>query len=332
MNSLKTIAAAALAVAALHTAASAADQPAWLQGTLKKPIKDITIGLASVGVGLNGYLSTFHKTFDARAAELGVKVVTLDAQVDPARQAQQIPSLVTQKVDVAIVWPVNSTAVLPSLKLLKNADIPVLNVNTKVAAQGENDITAFTGPDDYHEAQVAAQLMIDGLHGKGNVVILTGLPGYSVTKYRLDGFLDTIKSHPDIKVLDTQPANWSQEKAQSLMENFITRFGKKIDGVYSSDGGTGSGALAAGSAAESEGTIDKGHIKYTDCSIFGSTYDSIKAGDYYGSVYQSPVEDANLAFETAVKIAEGISVPKEAHIPAPPVTKENVDSFPHPTF
>ena len=55
--------------------------------------------------------------------------------------------------------------------------------------------------------------MVDGLGGKGNVVILTGLPGYSVTKYRVDGFMDVIKNHPDIKVLDTQPANWSQEKA-----------------------------------------------------------------------------------------------------------------------
>jgi ribose transport system substrate-binding protein len=328
---LNTFAAALFAVTALSTSALA-DQPAWLKGTLKKPVNQISIGLASVGVGLNGYLATFHQTFDKRAAELGVKVVTLDAQVDPARQAQQIPSLVTQKVDVAIVWPVNSTAILPSLKLLKSAGIPVLNVNTQVAPAGQDDIVAFTGPDDYHEAQVAAQLMVDGLGGKGNVVILTGLPGYSVTKYRVDGFMDVIKNHPDIKVLDTQPANWSQEKAQTLMENFITRFGKTIDGVYSSDGGTGSGALAAGTAAVNEGRVDKGHIKYTDCSIFASTYDSIKAGDYYGSVYQSPVEDANLAFETAVKIAEGIEVPKVAHIPAPPVTKENVDQFPRPTF
>lgn len=322
----------AISVTAAATGVSLADQPEWLKGDLKKPVKEITIGLASVGVGLNGYLATFHQTFDKRAAELGVKVVTLDAQVDPARQAQQIPSLISQKVDVAIVWPVNSTAILPSLKQLKAAGIPVLNVNTRVDKAGEDDIVAFTGPNDYEEAKVAGKLMIDALGGRGNVVVITGLPGYSVTQYRIDGFMDAIKDHPDIKVLDTQPADWSQEKAQTLTENFITRFGKQIDGIYSSDGGTGSGALAAVRAAVEEGTLEAGKIKFTDCSIFASSYDAIKAGDYYGSVYQSPVEDANLAFETAVKIAEGMTVDKEIYIPAPGVTKENIDQYPRPTF
>jgi ribose transport system substrate-binding protein len=329
----KTVLAATIVFAVAAMASSAfAQQPDWLKGTLKKPLNNITLGFSTVGVGLNGYTATFAKTFDQLAAQYHVKVVTLDAQVDPARQAQEIPSFVTEHVDVAIVWPVNSMAILPSLRLLNRAQIPILNVNTQVAPAGQKYITAFTGPNDYHEAQVAGKLMVDALGGMGNVVILTGLPGYSVTKYRIDGFLDAIKDTPGIKVLDTQPADWSQEKAQTLMENFITRFGKKIDGVYSSDGGTGSGALAAGLAAVSEGRLEKGHLKYTDCSIFASTYDSIKAGDYYGSVYQSPVNDADLAFKTAVEIAEGIAVPKVSHIPAPPVTKANVDQYPRPTF
>ena len=328
----KTMLAAVALATTMLTATAKAQQPDWLQGPLKKPLSAVTIGISSVGVGLNGYLATFHDTFNKQAAELGVKVVTLDAQVDPARQAQQIPTFVTQKVDVAIVWPVNSSAILPSLKVLKKAGIPVLNVNIAVDPAGDENVVAFTGPDDYTEAQVAAQLMIKGLGDKGNVVILTGLPGYSVTKHRIDGFMDVIKNHPGIRVLDTQPANWSQEKAQTLMENFVTRFGKKIDGVYSSDGGTGSGALAAGQAAVAEGRLQQSHVVYTDCSIFASTWDSIKAGDYYGSVYQSPIEDAKLALQTAVKIAEGITIPKIAHIPVPPVTKANVETFGRPTF
>jgi ribose transport system substrate-binding protein len=328
---IKTVMAAAALSLGLVASASA-QQPAWLSGTLKKPLKEVKIGLSSVGVGLNGYLATFHETFNKRAAELGVQVVTLDAQVDPAKQAQQIPSLISQKVDTAIVWPVNSTAILPSLKLLKNAGIPVLNVNTHVDPAGKDDIVAFSGPNDYEEARVAAKLMVDALGGKGNVVILTGLPGYSVTQYRVDGFMDVIKDYPDIKVLDKQPANWSQEKAQSLMENFITRFGTQINGVYSSDGATGSGALAAYKAAVDDGTLATGKVAFADCSIFASTYDSIVAGDYYASVYQSPVEDANLAFETAVKIAEEQEVQKDNYIPAPGVKKDNAANYPRPTF
>ena len=125
-----------------------------------------------------------------------------------------------------------------------------------------------------------------------------GSPGYTVTRQRHDGFLEGIKGS-EIKVLDSQPANFSQEKAQAVMEDYIARFGDKIDGAWSVEGNSGAGALTAVRAAVTEGKIKAGHIKLTDPTCFAADYDGIVRGDYYGSVWQSPVEDARAALKAA---------------------------------
>ena len=81
--------------------------------------------------------------------------------------------------------------------------------------------------------------MQQALGGHGNVVIINGTPGYSRTIDIDNGFLTVLRTTPGIKVLAEQPADSDREKAQSVMENFITRFGPKIDGVFSTDDNMG---------------------------------------------------------------------------------------------
>jgi len=230
------------------------------------------------------------------------------------------------------VWPVNGKAVVPAVKQAHAAGIPIVITNSDIDESGRSYIATYTGPDHYSEALLAGALMAKGLNGKGNVVIIGGAPGYTVSQLREKGFRDAIAKFPDIKVLDSQPANWSREKAQSVMENYITRFGKQIDGVYSADSGMGVGALSAIQAAAKEGKVDAGHIIETDCTLFAVAYDAIKAGEYYGSVLQAPEEDAKVAVQTAILIAEGQTVAKKIYFDTPVITKENIDKFKRPSF
>lgn len=314
------------------TTAAIAQQPDWLPKELPKPLNEITIGFANQGPSLNAYAAEYLRVFNEHAQELGIKTIVTDAQLDPARQANQIRDLITQQVDVLIVWPANGKAVVPSLRQAHQANIPVVVSNATVDESGVKYQTVYTGPHDYEEAKAAAKMMVDKLGGKGNIVMLNGMPGYNVTADRYNGFADYIKDFPDIKVLDSQPANFSQERGQALMENMITRFGKDIDGVYSVDSAVAIGALSAIKAAGAAGKIDPKEIVMTDCTMFGQIWDAIKAGEYTGSINQPPSEDAKTALKAAVLIALGVEVPKVMYIDTPAVTKENVDSFPRPVF
>jgi len=330
---LKSIIGGVLSLAAAGLASPGyAQTPDWLQGELKKPLEEVTVGFASLGTGVNAYVATYVETFTNYAKELGVKAVILDAQADPAKQSDQISDLIAQNVDVMVVWPVNGKAVVPAVRRVHSAGIPVVITNSKIDASGESYTTTFSGPDDFTEANIAGKLMVEALGGKGNIVMISSTPGYSVSQLREAGFLAAIKDHPDIKILDSQPAYSAPDKAQAIMENYITRYGKQIDGVYSHDAGMGVGALAAVRAAVKEGKLDAGHVKFTDCTMFGSVYDAIKAGDYYGSVYQSPAEDAKAALKAAILVAEGRDVPKTIILETPPVTAANIDSFDRPNF
>jgi len=325
-----TIAAATLLIAA--SSAAIAQQPDWLPETLKMPLNELTIGFTNLGVGVNGYTAQYQKGFDAYIAELGVNVVTLDSGTDPARQGNQVQDLIAQKVDVMIVWPVNGQAIVPFAKQAKEAGIPVIITNSNIDPSGKEFVVSYTGPDHFSEAQLAGGMMVEALAGKGNVVMINGLPGYTVSQERIDGFMDAIKTHPEITVLDSQPANWSQEKAQTLMENYITRFGNQIDGVYCAESGMCMGAYAAIQAAVADGRIEDGHIKQTDATMYQSSYDLIKEGKYYGSVLQSPDEDARLAIKTAVLVAQGVEVPDMIYMETPVVNAATIGSIERPNF
>jgi ribose transport system substrate-binding protein len=324
------IASAAIGLALIGNALAA--PPDWFPKDSKKPFEEIVVGFANLGPSLNGYAAAYFKAFNEYAAELGVKPIMTDAALDPARQADQVRDLIAQQVDVMIVWPVNGKAIVPAARQIAQAGIPLIISNSMIDESGMEAMTSYTGPDDYAEAQEAGKIMAAALNGKGNIVLLNGTPGYRMAQLRYDGFMEVISKYPDIKVLDSQPADMSQAKGQTLMENFITRFGKQIDGVYSVDSGVGFGALTATRAAIQEGTLEAGKIKFVDATMYGFVWDLIKTGEYYGSVYQSPEEDARLALRSALKLAAGEKLKQFEYLETPGVTQANVDSIARPNF
>jgi ribose transport system substrate-binding protein len=322
----------AAAFSTMSCLAFAADAPAWLQTPLKTPLSEITIGITQNNAGVDSYETTYEQTISAYAKSLGVNIVLLDPEGDPAKQSSQIQDLIAQHVNVMVVWPTNAKAVVPALRQANRAGIPIVITNSQVDPSGVKYTLSYSGPDTVGEGRIAGKLMQQALNGHGNVVIINGKPGYSTAIDREKGFLDVIKTTPGITVLAAQPADWDREKAQSVMENFITRFGSKIDGVYAADDNMGAGALNAIRAAVQEGKLKKGQIKLVGATNFAVGYDAIKVGDYYGSVVQSPVEDARNALKTAVEVAEGQAVPRLNFIQTPPITATNLSQFTRPVF
>jgi ribose transport system substrate-binding protein len=327
IKNIASLLAAGILVVAAGGDAFAQDRPDWLKGNLRKPLSEVRIGFSHLGIGIDGYTTTYYKTFIDYAKKLGVQAVVLDAQVDAAKQASQVQDLLNQNIDALIIWPVNPKAVVPSMKLAAEAHVPVIVTNSLSDESGNKYLTAYTGPDNYTQGKEAGQMMVEALDGKGNVVMVNCLPGYAVSMQREAGFRDGIKDHPDIKVLDSQTGNANREKAQSLMEAYLTRFGDQINGVYACNDNMGIGVLNAIKEAGKAGKI-----KITSSTLFGVGYDAIKAGDYYGSVEQSPAEDAKLAFKIAIMAAEGLPINKQEFMETPPVTKKNIGDYQRPVF
>jgi ribose transport system substrate-binding protein len=318
-----------LAVSTVLTPAFAQEAPKWLGGELKKPLSETRIGITVLYPGSNAYQAKYAETAEAYTKELGLKATVMDPQGDPATQFNQLQDMISQKLDVIVLWPTSQNALIPAVRQASRAGIPVISSNSPIGEAGRRYIAAHTGPDDCAQAVQSAEMLGDALGKKGNIVVVEGTPGYSVSILRKNCFLDKMEdSYPDIKILASQTAEWNREKAQTVMETFLTQFGDKIDGVYAFDDGMGLGVISALQGAGKK----PGDVKVVTCNQFGEGWDAMKSGWHSGSNKQSPVDDAILAIQTAVKVANGITVPALQGIETPKVLPENVDSFERPSW
>lgn len=292
----------------------------------------ITVGITQNNVGVDSYQTTYEDAFNEAAAEMeGVETVVLDAGGDVSRQIGQMQDLIQQQVDVIIIWPTDGQAVVPAVRQANQAGIPVVVTNSQIAEQGQEFIAAFSGPDNVTQGVYAAEMLCDALKADGRedgqVLQISGQPGYTTAIERAQGFEERLPEVcPDVELVETQPGNWNREQAQRVMENFLTKY-DTIDGVYSGDDNMGVGALnAAKAAGRAEGII------FVGATNFAVGYEAMERGEYYGSVYQSPVEDARNALATAVAVARGEEVEKLNYFDTPKITVDNVGEFTKPVF
>lgn len=316
---LRNMLAATTATIALTAAAAAADT--------------VRIGITQNNVGVDSYQTTYEQAFiAAAAANPNVEVVVLDAGGDVSRQIAQMQDLIQQHVDAIIIWPTNGQAVIPAVRAAHQAGIPVIVTNSNIAEAGFPFVSSFSGPDNITQGSRAAEIMCDrftalGTQDTAQIVQISGQPGYTTAIERAQGFEQRLPEVcPNVTLLDTQPGNWNREDAQRVMEAFLVQY-DHIDGVYAGDDNMGVGALnAALAAGRAEG------ITFVGATNFAVGYDAMARGEYWGSIYQSPVDDAEAALQTALDVLAGVDVPFLNYFDTPKITQENMGEFTRPVF
>ncbi|AKI01846.1 monosaccharide ABC transporter substrate-binding protein, CUT2 family [Hoeflea sp. IMCC20628] len=317
---LRTFLAATTTVAALSIAGSAA------------AADKMTIGITQNNVGVDSYQTTYEKAFiEAADANAEVEAVVLDAGGDVARQIAQMEDLIQQKVDAIIIWPTNGKAVIPAVRKAQQAGIPVIVTNSNIAEEGHQFVKSFSGPDNITQGSRSAEIMCDkfkemGIDKEAKVLQISGQPGYTTAIERAKGFEDRLPEVcPDVTLVETQPGDWNREKSQKVMEAFLVKY-DDIDGVYSGDDNMGVGALNAAKAAGRESII------FVGATNFAVGYEAMERGEYWGSIYQSPVDDAKAALKTAIDVLNGTEVPFLNYFDTPKITQDNMTDYTKPVF
>ena len=292
----------------------------------------MTIGITQNNVGVDSYQTTYEKAFiEAADANDMVETVVLDAGGDVARQIAQVEDLIQQEVDAIIIWPTNGEAVIPAVRKASQAEIPVIVTNSNIAEAGFDFVASFSGPDNITQGARSAEIMCDrftamGIQDEAQIVQISGQPGYTTAIERAQGFEERLPEVcPNVTLLETQPGDWNREKSQQVMEAFLVKY-DDIDGVYAGDDNMGVGALNAARAAGREG------ITFVGATNFAVGYDAMAEGDYWGSIYQSPVDDAEAALQTALDVLNGEEVPFLNYFDTPKITQDNMGDYDKPVF
>jgi ribose transport system substrate-binding protein len=208
------------------------------------------------------------------------------------------------------------------MRKVKDAGIPLFVLNTQHEPEAENLIVTFIGASMEDEAKMAADSVKELLGAKGgNVVIVEGAAGAFPAIHRTSGFKDAIADSPQIKIIANQNAGWDRAQAQSVMEDFLTRY-DKIDVVFAHDDNMAIGAIQAIKAA---GRLAEIKVVGIGGTIEG--LDAIKANEMFSSVSQPPDWEGRAAVEYAVRYLNGEKLDKWTKTAIAPINKANVNQF-----
>ncbi|WP_335983015.1 MULTISPECIES: ABC transporter substrate-binding protein [Streptomycetaceae] len=214
------------------------------------PKLDITDGKTIVGFSQsestsNPFRATETKSIEAEAKAKGVKLIERNANADVNAQNSQIEDMIAQGAKVLIVAPENSDGLGPALAKAKSKKIPVLTIDRTVTGTACGDFISFIGSDFYGQAQIAADDLGTATGGTAHVAVLTGTPGNNVSTDRTKGFNDEVKKkYPNIKVVASQTANFTQTDGQKVMEQLLQAH-SDINAVYAENDEMALGALQA---------------------------------------------------------------------------------------
>lgn len=276
----------------------------------KKP-KDIKVG-ASLSTLSNPFFVSVKKGINNLAKKNGTKVQISDAQNDTAKQNNDVEDLITKKVDVLIINPVDSSAITPAVKDANEAGIPVIIVDR---SSDGGKVLSLVASNSTKGGKMAAKFLIDKLGANAKVAELQGIPGASATRERGKGFDKYAKGKLDI--VAKQTASFDRAKGLSTTEN-ILQGNSDIVGIFSQNDEMALGAVQAVKATNKNITIVG----------FDGEEDGIKAvksGKMSATVAQQPEEMGRLALQAAYNYFDGKTVKKNIESPLKLVTTESLN-------
>jgi ABC-type sugar transport system substrate-binding protein len=156
-------------------------------------------------------------------AKLGAKadLLTAGGETATAKQVSQIENMITAHVNGLIIDPIDGSAVVPALVKAKAAKIPVVVVDSAVAAGHESLYQTFIATDNVQAAYEAATYLAGRLGATGKVAIIEGAAGSIPGEQRTQGFEQGLKAK-GLKPVAEAAGNWDDSTAFKVMQNILT--------------------------------------------------------------------------------------------------------------
>lgn len=161
--------------------------------------------------------------------ELGLisDVIVTQSNLNDSTQIQQIRQLVDQGVDAIFVCCSNPTALNQSVKYAFDKGVPVFSMTGYLTAP-----TAVNSSVNYQVAGFEiGKRLADELGGKGNVLVVEGIPGTSGSDSQNRGVLAGLATAPGIKVVGSVAGMWTDQVAQGEVQKWLATHPGKLDGI-----------------------------------------------------------------------------------------------------
>lgn len=204
---------------------------AWREFKAKNP-PPWKIGYASSYAGNTwraAAMNELQNTIIPEWQSLGLlsEVVITQSNLNDATQIQQMRQLVDQGVDAIILCCSNPTALNATVKYAADRGVPVFSMTGYLTSE-----YSINSSVNYQVAGYEiAREMVEQLGGKGNVLVVEGIPGTSGSDSQHRGVLAGLASSPDIRVAGQVAGMWTDQVAQGEVQRWLATNPGQLDGI-----------------------------------------------------------------------------------------------------
>ncbi|GAB7102210.1 sugar ABC transporter substrate-binding protein [Streptomyces phaeofaciens JCM 4814] len=270
----------------------------------------------------------------------GVNALPLsNSQNDITKLVANVQVFQNTGAKAVVMAPQDTGAIASTLDTLASKKIPVVSVDTR---PDKGDVYMVVRADNRAYGTKACEFLGEQLGGEGKVAELQGALDSINGRDRSEAFAECMKTKfPKIEVFEL-PTDWKGDVASAKLQSLLAQH-PDLNGIYMQAGGVFLQPTLA--LLEQKGLLkpagQKGHISIISNDGIPQEFEAIRKGQIDATVSQPADLYAKYALYYAKAAAEGktfepggtdhdstiIKIPNglEDQLPAPLVTKENVD-------
>ena len=290
-------------------------------GAMAQDKRTIAVSIPAATHGWTGGV-VYHAEQAEKEIEAAFPNIDVIVKTSPSATAQ-VSALedlsAAQTLDALVILPFTSEELTGPVEQVKSNGTYIAVVDRGLTDPSIQDL--YVAGDNIAVGANTAKWMAEKLGGEGKVVVLRGIPTV-IDDERIQGFTDVMKD-TNIEILDIQYANWNQDEAFSLMQDYLAKY-PHIDAVWANDDDMLLGVLEA---VKQSGRTE---IKYAlGGNGMKDVIEMVKAGDPVTpiSTPYPPSMIKSAIYMTAAQFAGQAPMRGNFKLDAPLITPESADQF-----
>jgi len=276
----------------------------------------ITIGLSHINFSHEFFRGWIDEQ-EIADAHFGTKTIHKSSDGNIEKQISDIEAFISLEVDVVMINPNDVVGLKPVVQSVLDSGIGTMSTANVIEVEGNKNALLA----EYQIFSNIAHIMAAKIDFTGNVMWLGGQVGNWASDVRQEGFLDTMETYPDIKVLDVAHGEWDGAKSVAIVEGWLTTY-DKIDAIGCMDDGMG---LPAWEAIKNAGR-DK-DIVFSSAYGGQPGYDKVNDGEFLTNTALTPQMFAWFCTNVAYRIAKGYDLDENVLMEVPLVISQDTFDY-----
>lgn len=283
----------------------------------------------------NPYEAAWVEGSKAYAKSVGVDLKVIVYGGDSQNALSQLQSVLAAGKKVLLNINPNTSADTPAIvRAVQNSGGCAVTQWSKPADLHPQDVgdgwASYIGYDGVEEGYDTANALADSIGGTGGVIAIQGLLANEISATRDEGFLKGLERHDGVQLLDQQPADFDRNKAYSITQTLLNKYGDKVNGIWAA-----TDAMALGSLQAVREVGKAGKIKVaSSADATPEGLEAIQNGDMVATYTTDPYFDGAVGLSICYKAVTGeidvdslSNLQREFYLDQTLITKENVDQY-----